>query len=99
MGVVYVLVCGFVEVRVRKRRPGSSRAIGGRALAEQDDPTTSSRIPAKVRSVVGGGGGGRELANRGAVVNAVASRRFCSKTNRALASEREREEGGRGEEE
>ena len=37
--------------------------------------------------------GGRELANRGAVVNAVASRRFCSKPSRALARERER--GGR----
>ena len=83
-----VCVCGK-----RKRKPGSSRAIGGRALTGQDDPTTSSRIPAKVRSVVGGGRGGRELANRGAVVNAVASRRFCSKPSRAPAREKER--GGR----
>jgi hypothetical protein len=41
----------------------------------------------------GGRRGGRELANRGAVVNAVASRRFFSKRSRALARERER--GGR----
>ena len=46
---VCVCVCG-------ERQTGSSRAIGGRALAAQADPTTSSRIPAKVRSVVGGGG-------------------------------------------
>ena len=47
----------------------------------------------------GGRRGGRELANRGAVVNAAASRQCCSISSRALASEkereRERERGGR----
>jgi hypothetical protein len=95
-GLVCVRVCVCVCVRVRvwcvcvrgggKRKPGSSRAIGGRALAGLGDPTTSSRILAKVRSVVGGGGGGRELANRGAVVNAAASRPVNAEAVQAPAS-------------
>ena len=52
-------------------------------------------LPHPRQGAIGRGGrkGGRELADRGAVVNAVASRWFCSGSSLAPASERKRERG------
>jgi hypothetical protein len=87
---VCVRVCVWREAARVLTRDRRSRA---RRASRPHDVLPHPRQGAISR---GGRRGGRELANRGAVVNAVASRRFCSMSSRALASERkrEREEGG-----
>ena len=97
--VVCVCVCWCVCVCVcvcGERQPGSSRAIGGRALAGQADPTTSSRIPAKVRSVVGGGGEAASSPIAGQLLMRLpAAGSVQCQAGLWRAREREREEGGR----
>ena len=51
---VCVSVCGFVEVcSTEKKARVLTRDWRSRARQAKREPTTSSRIPAKVRSVVG----------------------------------------------
>ena len=97
VGVVRVSGCGVVEVWKKARvltRDWRSRAR--RAKQRPHDVLPHPRQGAIGRGVRMRG---RELASRGAVDNAVASRRFCSVSSVAPASEREREEEeGRGKE-